>query len=401
MRVHRAAWILPITSPALRDGWVAIEHGRIVAFGGPAEVPPDGFAGDRQAVPEPEVILPGLVNAHTHLELSWMRGRVPPDAFMPAWAARLMACRRTVAVEPLEPITRAVAELRASGTGLVGDITNTLASYGPLVEAGVPGCLFRELLGFASHEAETAVTEARLEMARLEQPGRLHCSVVPHAPYSVGPALFEAIARTAGKEEVISVHLGESLAEIEFLQHGRGSWRELLERLGAWDSGWVPPACGPVAYLERFGLVHRRLLAVHAVHLTNGELARLAAAGATVVTCPRSNRWTGAGDPPVARFYASGVRVAIGTDSLASGDDLNLFAELAALRALAPGVPAARLLHSATASGADALGFGDAFGRIAVGARADLIAVRVPPDIPDVEEYLIGGIQPASVRWIT
>jgi cytosine/adenosine deaminase-related metal-dependent hydrolase len=164
---------------------------------------------------------------------------------------------------------------------------------------------------------------------------------------------------------------------------------------------WQPPQCGPVEYLDRLGLVTNRLLAVHGVELDDGELARLAAAGATVVTCPRSNRWTGAGTPPIDRFYASGARVAIGTDSLASVEDLNLFAELAEVRRLARGVPAARLLESATTHGAAALGFDTEFGTIEPGKRADLIAVRVPAGLEDVEEYLLGGgIEPDAIAWL-
>ena len=135
--------------------------------------------------------------------------------------------------------------------------------------------------------------------------------------------------------------------------------------------------------------------------LQRAVLHVLAAAGATVVTCPRSNRWTGAGTPPIDRFYASGVRVTIGTDSLASVDDLNLFAELAEVRRLCPGIPAARLLESATIHGAAALGFADDYGSIEPGKRADLIAVRVPHAVEDVEEYLVGGIEPDAIRWLS
>jgi cytosine/adenosine deaminase-related metal-dependent hydrolase len=137
------------------------------------------------------------------------------------------------------------------------------------------------------------------------------------------------------------------------------------------------------------------------VHLTDGELSRLAAAGATVVACPRSNRWTGAGEPPVGRFYASGVRVAVGTDSLASVDDLNLFAELAEMRRLAPGVPAARILESATLAGATALGFDADFGSIGLGKRAQLLAVRLPAGVAHVEEYLVSGaIEAGDLHWL-
>jgi 5-methylthioadenosine/S-adenosylhomocysteine deaminase len=187
---------------------------------------------------------------------------------------------------------------------------------------------------------------------------------------------------------------------MEFLRSATGAWRDLLGRLGVWNDRWEPPGCGPVEYLERLGLLNEHLLAVHGTQLPDGELARLATAGGTLVTCPRSNRWTGAGMPPIERFYASGVRVAIGTDSLASVQDLNLFGELAYVRQLARHVPARRLLESATKTGAEALGFADEFGTIETGKRAALIAVRIPRGVEDVEEYLVRGIEPHDIRWL-
>ena len=130
------------------------------------------------------------------------------------------------------------------------------------------------------------------------------------------------------------------------------------------------------------------------------DLARLAARGTTLVTCPRSNGHTGAGVPPVEAFYGSGVRVAIGTDSLASAPDLNVFAEVATLHALAPSVPASVLLDSATRQGARALGFDADFGTIEPGKRARLLAIDLPPQTGDVEEYLVSGIQPQQIRWL-
>jgi cytosine/adenosine deaminase-related metal-dependent hydrolase len=134
--------------------------------------------------------------------------------------------------------------------------------------------------------------------------------------------------------------------------------------------------------------------------MTAQDLSRLAALGTTLVTCPRSNHYTGAGRPPVEEFYSSGVRVAVGTDSLASTPDLNMFSELAALRALAPSVPASKLLDSATRQGARALGFDADYGTIEPDKRARLLVVDVPSTIDDVEEYLVSGIRAEQVRWI-
>jgi len=388
---YRAAWVLPITSPPIPGGVVSIDRDVIASVG--------EFDGGAVEDIGNVAILPGLVNAHTHLELSWMRGQVAPCASMPAWAASLMALRRSVSHEPPEPIAGAIAEARASGTCLVGDVTNTFATYDPLLDSELSAALFREVLGFSVPDPDALVEQVSGQIADLTPIAWLRPSIVPHAPYSVSPALLQAIARwSAGKP--LSIHLGESAQELEFLRDGTGEWRTLLEALGVWNPSWPVPACGPVEYLDRLGMVDEHLLAVHGVQFTDTELSRLASARATIVACPRSNRWTGAGVPPIDRFYASGARVAVGTDSLASVDDLNLFAELAEIRRLAPGVPAARILESATLAGAQALGFDAELGSIEPGKRAQLLAVRLPANVTDVEQYLVSGIAPGDLRWL-
>ena len=399
--IYRAAWVLPIAAPPIRDGWVAIDGGRIAAVGGRSSSAPAMFtAGKRADIVDvgDAAILPGLVNAHTHLELSWMHGRVPPAGSMPTWAAALMSLRRNVALEPAGPIAAAILEARAAGTSVVGDVTNTLAAYEPLLDSELAAAVFRELLGFSAPEPDAVVSAALAELGRLMPVQWLRPSLAPHAPYSVSPDLFRAIA--AASAGPLSVHVAESAEELQLLRDGTGAWRELLGALGAWSDRWQVPGCSPIEYLQSLGLVSDRLLAVHCVQCGEGDLRRLAAAGATVVTCPRSNSWTGAGVPPIDRFYASGARVAIGTDSLASVEDLNLFSEMAAVRRIAAHVPAARILESATRTGAAALGFDADFGTIEPGKRADLIAVRVPRSVSNVEEYLVGGVEPDGIAWL-
>jgi cytosine/adenosine deaminase-related metal-dependent hydrolase len=342
-----------------------------------------------------------------------MRGRVPPAASMPAWAARLIALRRETPPDHEAAIAQAIVEARACGTTLVGDVTNTLAPYDYLADSALSGCVFYELLGFNAADPAGVVADAARRLAELTPLARLRPSVVPHAPYSVSAALLTALAAASpsrgsdpgtgtgsAPRRVMSIHVGESAEEVRFLQHGDGPWRDLLTHLGAWNPHWTPPGCGPIEYLDRMAFLSDRLLAVHCVQLQDPELARLAKARATVVTCPRSNKWTGAGMPPIERFYASGVGVAIGTDSLAGAEDLNVFSELREARSVAPAVPASELLRSATQSGADALGFGNELGTIEPGKHAELIAVALPADVEDVEEYLLSGIQANAIRWL-
>jgi cytosine/adenosine deaminase-related metal-dependent hydrolase len=394
---YRAAWVLPIETPPLRDGLVTVENGAIVSVGR------DRAAG----MPSREIldlghraVLPGLVNAHTHLELSWMRGRVPPARSMPEWARAVIRLRRDVG-DDVGAIDGAIAGARAAGTSLVGDIGNTLDSFEPIDRSPLHGTLFYELLGFRPSDAGALVSDAVKRLAALKSAQQLQVGLAAHAPYSTAPALFRHIdqaVRRAGW--IVAVHVAESAEEVEFVRSGRGAWRTLLEDLGVWNDEWIAPGCGPVEYLDHLGFLGASTIVVHAVHATVGDLASLAARGTTIVTCPRSNRWTGAGTPPIDAFYASGCRVAVGTDSLASVEDLSVFAELAELRRLAPDVPARRLLESATMGGARALGLAGTFGSIAPGKRADLIAVELPVAVGDVEEHLVSGITPDRVRWI-
>ena len=237
-----------------------------------------------------------------------------------------------------------------------------------------------------------------LAARRRRVPGRW--SVVAHAPYSTSPALFREIAARHEGPAPLSVHLAESNEEMEFLQTGRGPIRDMLERLEVWDDAWTPPGAHPVRFMRDVGYLAPGTLLVHGVHLSPTDLDEARDAKAVLVTCPRSNVWVGGGVPPVARFYASGVNVAIGTDSLASVDSLSLFDELAALRRLAPEVEAARFLDSATRVGAEALGYGSDFGSITRGKRAAFVAVQLPHGLTrpaHVEEYLVSGVPALAV----
>jgi cytosine/adenosine deaminase-related metal-dependent hydrolase len=232
--------------------------------------------------------------------------------------------------------------------------------------------------------------------------GGVRVNIAPHAPYSASPALFRAIRADLDRHPqcLSSVHLGESSDEVELLRHGTGVVRSMLEELGAWTDEWHAPGVSPVRYLTDLGFVDSRVLVVHGVQLGRDDLSRLATLGATLVSCPRSNRYVGVGSPPLEAFYGMGVNVAFGTDSLASVEDLNMFAELAEARRIAPGVPARRLLESATLTAARALRFQGDFGSIEEGKRSAMIAVQVPDRVNDVEEYLVSGIEPAAIAWL-
>lgn len=320
-----------------------------------------------------------------------------------------MALRRqypdSAAAEIVDAARAAIGEARRFGTGLVGDISNTLITVPLLREAAMPAQVFYELLGFNVDDPEARVAVARRRADDLAG-GDVEVSLAPHAPYSVAPSLFTAIRADldAHRRPLTSVHLGESPDEVEFVRSAGGPIREMLEQLGVWTDTWqahLTAGKSPVGYLLDLGFLDRCVMVVHGVQFDGDDLSRLATLGVTIASCPRSNRHVGAGTPPLEAFYAMDVDVAFGTDSLASVADLNLFSELQAARRLAPRVPARRLLESATLVGARALGFGNAFGSLEPGKRAALIAVRIPEGVDDVEEYLVGGIEPEAVSWVS
>jgi aminodeoxyfutalosine deaminase len=400
LRVYQADWVCPVVAPPLPRGWVAVRDGRIVAVGA-ADALPAGSVEDLGGA----ALLPGLVNAHTHLELAPLRGRVPPAASFIEWVRGLFALRtpddRPDAPEAQAAIEAALEEMRASGTAVVGDISNSLAAVALLDRSPLVGHVFHELLGFQATDG-APVEASRVRRLAMDARSPVRIGVAAHAPYSVSPELFQAVRAEADRLDprIMSVHLGESPEELQLLRDGSGPWRAMLEQIGAWRPDWRPPGCGPVEYLGRLGVLQPGTLVVHGVQFTDADLHGLAVRGCVLVTCPRSNVWVGVGAPPVQRFYESGVPVAVGTDSVASVADLNLFAELAAMRAHAPGVAARRLLESATLVGARALGFGDEYGSIEAGKRAALLAVSLPGAIEDVEEYLVTGIEPRQVSWV-
>ena len=399
MPSYTAEWLLPMTAEPVRGGSIAVVNGRIAAIG-------EAVAGGAVNLGR-LAVMPALVNAHTHLELSYLRGQVPRAEKFLDWIRTVMTARRRYP-DPADPdivdaARSAIAEAHATGTGLLGDISNTLVTAPLLRDASFPARIFYELLRFNISDAEPMIRDARAKAdAAVDPVGAVRVSLAPHAPYSVSPALFAAIRADldAHSGQVTSVHLGESPEETEFIRRGTGPWRVLLEELGVWTDAWAAPGTSPVAYLEQIGFLDRRVLAVHGVQFDGDDLDRLRARDMTIVSCPRSNRYVGVGAPPLEAFYAMNVNVAFGTDSLASVRDLNMFAELAEARRLAPRVPARTLLESATRRGAAALGFEDDYGTLEVGKRAQIIAVPVPSDVSDVEEYLVSGIQPSEIQWL-
>jgi cytosine/adenosine deaminase-related metal-dependent hydrolase len=357
--VHRGAALRP--DGRIVDTTLVFQDRAVVEVRSPV-------AGDPS--PLPGLLIPGLVNAHTHLELSGV-GLVAGGHGLPAWVGALMA-QRGHATEPSAPAAAARDLHERLGAAAVSDICAQGDTGGLIAAAGLSGIAQNELIGFDRVRADAGIQRA----ATLDNLHRYEHAVVrsrpaPHAPYSTAPDLLQACLAPRGGAPA-SLHLAEDPEETAFLIDGVGAFAELLDRLGVDWRWFAAPGVSPVAYLHALGGLGPGTLVVHAVWTDAADRARLAATQTPVCLCVRSNLHIGGCGPDVAGLLAAGVPLCLGTDSLASSPDLDVLGELPVLCDLAPDVPVATWLALATRGGAHALGL-PGLGALQVGRQPGLL----------------------------
>ena len=288
MQLFRSGWLLPITRPPIRDGVVGVSDGRIAWVGrrGDPGVPagPVHDLGDG-------VLLPGLVNAHCHLELSHLSTRQLPSGvgFVP-WVEGVVGSRgRHSEAEVAAAASAAIAALEAAGTAAVGDVSNTLAHLERLAASGLDGVVFLELLAWdPAKAADTLAWGERLVRERQAalRPG-LELRLAAHAPHSVSPELMRLLVAGGGPA---AIHLAESPDEALFLADGSGAWPGFLASRGLGHVRFDPPRQSPVRYCDGLGVLHPRLVAAHGVQLDAGDRELLAQAGRARGALPAQQR---------------------------------------------------------------------------------------------------------------
>jgi cytosine/adenosine deaminase-related metal-dependent hydrolase len=345
---------------------VAIEEGRVVWLGRARDRGrPDGPERDLG----PGVLMPGLVNAHCHLELSHLRGRLDTSRGFVPWVRALVEARGDERPEDVRAATaQAVREVESFGTVAIGDVSNALAHVDLLERSALEAVVFHELIGWDPAKAAEILVAARGRAAAVSA-RRTRVRLAAHAPYSVSPDLLRLLADEGGPA---AIHLAESEAESRFLADGDGEWREFLAWRGLGHVPFAGRGRSPVAHVSSLGALHPGLVAAHCVRVDAEDRAALARNGVHVAVCPRSNRALGVGMPAVPELLSAGVRVCLGTDSLASVASLDLWEDARALHREWPAVDRAALVHMATRAGADALGLPD-LGEITPGARSALV----------------------------
>ncbi len=373
MRLLSAPWVVPIATPPIAEGAVAVDDdGTVIKVGRRADLRAEFTREERGE----GVLLPALVNAHTHLELSALSGRVPGGAGLVPWAMEVAREAAAMPVEQKEAAAlRAAQSMVEAGTTAVGDVGNSLLAVEAIDTAGLGGVMFHELLGSRDVRTGDALADAAAERADFALwPERLGYVPAPHAPYSAGPELLRRIFAISSPHPT-SMHVAEDADEIALLADGSGRWAPILEAMGI-PPGSRTPRMRPIAYLASLGAFAgpRRPLLVHMVHADSEDRALAQQFGAPVVVCARSNLHLGGRLPDLPALFDLGVKVALGTDSLASSPDLSLWGEIATLAAQFPDVPATTWLTAATWGGATALGL-PALGALAPGKRPGIIEV--------------------------
>ncbi|MCL4079316.1 amidohydrolase family protein [Coriobacteriia bacterium Es71-Z0120] len=381
-----ARYVLPVSAPFIENGAVLVRDGLIVEVGLRDELKaryPDEEERDfGQAA-----LMPGFVDLHTHLEYAVFRGMVD-DAPYSQWKLQVM--RKESALDAEDWAVSAelgATEAVRSGITTIADITDSGASVGAASAAGLRGVIYREVATMDRSQVERALADALDDVERWQQAvsDRIEVGLAPHSPYSCHPKLFEAVAQTATERGLpVAMHLAGSKDEHDFVKYGSSLLGQDYREASGWSGiGWLPTGVSPVRYVYQWGILEvPRMLAVHCVHLDEGDVGILAKTRTAVAYCPRCNLKLGMGIAPLQELMDAGVLVGIGTDSPASNSTMDFFDEmrigLLVQRGLAGEArfyPAERFVRMATLEGARALGLDHLVGSLEAGKRADIVAV--------------------------
>jgi cytosine/adenosine deaminase-related metal-dependent hydrolase len=380
--IHRAKYVLAEADLLFQDSAVHVaEHGRISRV-----VPWQGVSGNQEAEVVDwgsAVIIPGLVNAHSHLELTCFHGQLKEFSRFTEWAMELIRRRRKWSREDyLTSVKRGAEESLASGTTLLGDISASRVSWEALKLSRLRKIVFEEVISFVPDRAHETIESLEHHLGSIQTDKLMGMGVSPHAPYSVSPELFQAVSDLARNRRLpIATHLAETKEELEFLKSGTGAIRELLVNLAVLPEGWVPPKLDPISYLESLGVLKQPAVLIHCNYLDPEFLTKILRSRSSVVYCPRSHAFFGHTDHPVRRLLDLGVNVALGTDSLASNNSLSVLDEMRFLFETRKDLSIEEIFRMATLNGAAALGLGGVLGRIRRGHWADMTILGLPVDI--------------------
>lgn len=382
VKLLRASWLLgvgPLGQAGIADGTVAIEDTLITAIGTWQDISRQ-FRDAELVDLRNHLIIPGMVNAHTHLELSGLRNQVPYRGDFTDWIARLVTARQSIANDFEQAIRMGCSESLAGGVTTLGDIRSMPVAWPGLLSQTIRKTCFLEIVGL-----NTTLQQCRQDIQQqIKQTTRkpiphdtlLRIGLSPHSPCTTRRDYYELAGQLAASYDLtITTHLAETTAEVDFLKHGKGRWHDFLKDRNLLEDTWQCPHIKPMHYFLDIDLSNRRALLAHVNYIDNDELAALAASNHSVAYCPRSHAFFQHDDHPFRRMLDLGINVCLGTDSLASNTTLSILDEMRFLHRRYPDFPVDTLLKMATINGSIALGWDDITGTIQPGKAADLVAI--------------------------
>jgi len=375
----KSRYVFPVDGPVIEDGAVVIAESRIAAVGRAADLctTPVIDYGDA-------VICPGFVNAHTHLELTLLVGKISPSGDFGHWLERLTGLLMAQPATPnnvAEAVRAGIGQSLAAGVTTIGDITRRPAwSRKPLAASPLRAVSFGEVIAMGRLRDQL---NDRLEAAASveHQSHRFRVGISPHAPYTVEPDGLRACADRARRMIApLCIHLAETAEEDVFTRSRSGRFKEFLQEMGIWDEDIPVADCSPVELCRAAGVLGPRTVIAHGNYISDGDIEIIAGSGSSVAYCPRTHHAFGHPPHRFREMLRAGINVCIGTDSLASNPSLSILDELRFLHQWHPDVAADDLMAIGTSRGAAALGYGDEVGSLAVGKAADLVVIPVEAD---------------------
>ncbi|MBF0229593.1 MAG: amidohydrolase family protein [Desulfamplus sp.] len=402
LTIHRAGHVMISPCQIIDNGFISVVNNTIVDVGAVTETSIIKFSatsgyhsdilnfdkyskGSKIIDHGSGIIMPSLVNAHTHFELSALKGKIPFDRGFNQWVRELINQREQCGAELLKlEAKKAIESAILTGTSLAGEISTLGITEAIFANSDISGVWFQEYLGneieyleseIASKAILLALSKTNLELSLKGVFKKI--ALAGHAPHTTSPALLKLLKEQTNKLKIpFSIHVAESDDETEFITTGQGNWANFLKERGIDSSSWqLLPSRSPVQYLNDIGLLDPLTLAVHLINVDDKDIEIIAKTKAKPIFCPRSNFNLHKKLPDIPRFLKHGIKPALGTDSLASTDSINMFDEMLSVATHFPQIAPSDILAMATINGANALGFGEMAGTLEKGKKADFIYV--------------------------
>jgi aminodeoxyfutalosine deaminase len=361
---HRAGWIIIDPWTILNDGFVQVESGKILAYGQGRSPLNAGKVIDHG----PGALMPALVNAHTHLELTALKNKTNLVSGFIEWVKSVIVQRDGIGRDALfSAAADGIKEMLDSGTLFIGEISSLGITKQLFLDSAINGVWFKEHIGLNGESDDFSKISTSKKI-----------SVSGHAPHTTAPSLLVQLKQQTNKYNLpFSIHLAESEAEVEFIESGKGLWADLLRSRGIDISGWDLTANSPVQYVDYLGLLDDRTIAVHLLHHSAEDLDILSNRGVKACVCPRSNMKIHRQLPDLPRMIKSGIKPCLGTDSLASNDSLSMLDEMRFTNESFPGISPEEILAMATVYGSAALGIDSIAGSLQTGKQATFMYASI------------------------